>query len=236
MPSTDRAESPTPLSSVPTPISASPDRQKRLLLCAISPMPDDHYNLIPKVFAQIEAMACDHLTPCLAPARWRDAPTYVRAALDEKGPFDGVLMVGHTRQTGPFRVEMRAQNLVNAKKADETGFCWPGEKIQPVGPAFARTTAPVMALVNAVQAIGLPCVASSDAGRFLSNFMLYALLTGDDGLASDLPVGCLRAPRSLEGHNGQASGILAADAMMQAIMTAARAFDQALSARAIANL
>lgn len=199
-------------------------------------MPDDHHNLIPKVFAQIEAMACAHLTPSLAPASWREAPAKVLADLEEKGPFDGVLMVGHTRQTGPFRVEMRAQNLVNAQKADVDGFCWPGEKIKPVGPACARTTAPVMALVNAVQATGLPCVASSDAGRFLSNFMLYALLTGEDGLASDLPVGCLRAPRSLEGSEERPSAILAADAMMQAIIAASRAFDQALSARAIANL
>lgn len=95
-----------------------------------------------------------------------------------------VLLVGRTRRSDGFRVQMRAENrtLDGAHRLSQTG------------PALARTTAPVAEMVRALKEAGLAADASSDDEDDAGGFLLYSVLTSlpDD---ADVPaVGLLRAP------------------------------------------
>ena len=99
-----------------------------------------------------------------------------------------VLLVGRTRRSDGFRVQMRAENrtLDGAHRLSETG------------PALARTTAPVAEMVRALKEAGLSADASSDDEDDAGGFLLYSVLTSlpDD---ADVPaVGLLRAPAGID--------------------------------------
>lgn len=95
-----------------------------------------------------------------------------------------MLLVGRTRKTDRFRVQMRAENR------DLAG----GAKLSHTGPAVARATAPVAEMVRALNEAGLPADASSDGEDDIGSYLLYRVLTAlPEGV--DVPsVGLLRAP------------------------------------------
>ncbi|CAN5299589.1 hypothetical protein BH10PSE2_BH10PSE2_19430 [soil metagenome] len=95
-----------------------------------------------------------------------------------------VLLVGRTRRSDRFRIQMRADNRALHGE----------ERARPTGPATARVTAPVADMVRALTAAGLRADASSDGEEDVGSYLLYSILSAlpDD---QDAPaVGLLRAP------------------------------------------
>lgn len=95
-----------------------------------------------------------------------------------------MLLVGRTRRTDTFRIQMRAENrALNG-----------GEKLSHTGPAVARATAPAAEMVRALNEAGLPADASSDGEEDVGSYLLYRVLTAlPEG--TDVPsIGLLRAP------------------------------------------
>lgn len=96
----------------------------------------------------------------------------------------GLLLVGRTRQSDAFRLQIRAEN-----RALEGG-----RRFDSLGPGMARATAPVTDIVRALNKAGLAASASSDSEEDAGSYLLYRILSGlPDG--SDAPaIGLLRAP------------------------------------------
>jgi len=96
----------------------------------------------------------------------------------------GLLLVGRTRKSDAFRLQIRAEN----RALDG------GRRLDIVGPGMARATAPVAEIVKALNKAGLTAEASSESEEDAGSYLLYRILSGlADG--SDTPViGLLRAP------------------------------------------
>ncbi len=95
----------------------------------------------------------------------------------------GLLLVGRTRRSDTFRLQIRAENrsLDGGRRLD-------------FGPGMARATAPVVDIVRALNDVGITADASSDSEEDAGSYLLYRILTGlPDG--PDTPaIGLLRAP------------------------------------------
>lgn len=96
----------------------------------------------------------------------------------------GLLLVGRTRRSDAFRLQIRAENRSLGG----------GRRLDNLGPGLARATAPVADIVRALQEAGLPANASSESEEDAGSYLLYRVLSGlPDG--PDTPaIGLLRAP------------------------------------------
>lgn len=98
-----------------------------------------------------------------------------------------VLLVGRTRKSDGFRVQMRAENRAL------TG----GKKLSRTGPSLARATAPVAEMVRALIDAGLSADATSDSEEDAGSYLLYRVLTALQDDVDAPAVGLLRAPSTL---------------------------------------
>lgn len=152
------------------------------------------------------------------PPSWREAAeTILKAAAESLAA--GVLLFDLRPQAGVFEVLMRAENVASRRRRDGEGVLFGRERISPIGPGVARATAPVAAMVRALQAEGLPVRASSDAGDDLVNYALYRMLTEYDGLARAPDVGAVFAPGRL-GEGGPPSPLSTLEAGLRAAVGA----------------
>jgi len=99
-----------------------------------------------------------------------------------------VLLVGRTRRSEGFRIQMRAENRTLAG----------GAKLSPTGPATARATAPVAEMVRALNNAGLPTDATSDCEDDAGSYLLYRILTALPDAADAPGVGLLRVPATVD--------------------------------------
>lgn len=119
-----------------------------------------------------------------------------------------VLLVGRTRRSDAFRIQMRAENRALAG----------GSKLSRTGPAMARATAPVAEMVRALIDAGLSADATSESEDDVGSYLLYRVLTALPDDADAPAVGLLRAPSSL-----------AADQVRLGVQTATSAIARHLS-------
>ena len=115
----------------------------------------------------------------------------------------GLLLVGRTRRSDAFRLQIRAEN----RSLDG------GQRLDVVGPGTARATAPVADIVRALKEAGLTADASSDSEDDAGSYLLYRVLSSlPDG--SDTPAICLlRAPEHEPDFTVQRAVKTAAQAM-----------------------
>lgn len=119
-----------------------------------------------------------------------------------------LLLVGRTRRSEGFRLQMRAES----RSADGS------QKLDGVGPSVARATAPVSEIVRALQDAGLNADASSDAEEDVGSYLLYRVLSSLSEGVDTPAVGLLRAPQ----HEPDA-------AVQKAVKTAAQAMARHMS-------
>ncbi|WP_332677168.1 hypothetical protein [Brevundimonas sp.] len=114
-----------------------------------------------------------------------------------------LLLVGRTRRSANFRLQIRAEN----RSLDGV------HRLTSVGPAIARATAPAADIVRALNEAGLPVDTSSDAEDDAGSYLLYRVLSDlPEGL--DTPaVGLLRAPEGRPAADVQRAVKAAAEAM-----------------------
>lgn len=114
-----------------------------------------------------------------------------------------LLLIGRTRRSAKFRLQIRAEN----RSLDGV------HRLTSVGPAVARATAPIADIVRALNEAGLEVDTSSDAEDDAGSYLLYRVLSGlPEGL--DTPaVGLLRAPENGSDADIQRAVKIAAEAM-----------------------
>lgn len=114
-----------------------------------------------------------------------------------------LLLVGRTRRSANFRLQIRAEN----RSLDGV------HRLTSVGPAVARATAPAADIVRALNEAGMLVDTSSEAEDDAGSYLLYRVLSGlAEGL--DTPaVGLLRAPENGSDADIQRAVKVAAEAM-----------------------
>ena len=105
---------------------------------------------------------------------------------------DVILCIGQAGGRSAVTPERIAVNIRDGKIPDNAGHQPGGEPVDHNGPAAYFTTVPVNAMVAAIQAAGVPAMASNSAGAFVCNDTLYALLHHYAG--TETKVGFIHVP------------------------------------------
>lgn len=161
-----------------------PDRRPAILVCVYEP--DEPLR------TAVEPEGGSAWTPPGARVRavGAGAPSALADALTrqlDEADCRAVLLVGRTRKSSNFRVQMRAEN----KTAEGGG------KVSRIGPAFARATAPAAEMVRELIDAGLAAEATSESEEDVGSYLLYRVLTALPDNADAPSVGLLRVPGSL---------------------------------------
>jgi pyrrolidone-carboxylate peptidase len=162
-----------------------PDRRPAILVCV--------YESEDPSWAALEDMADDGWHPHSAralPIGPGDPDVLAGLLTGELEDPDcrGVLLVGRTRRTDGFRIQMRAENRTL------TG----GARLVRTGPALARATAPVAEMVRALTDAGLAADASSESEEDAGSYLLYRILTALPDSVDAPAVGLLRVPAATD--------------------------------------
>ncbi len=163
----------------------NPDRRPAILVCL--------YEADEPLWSAMETQGISSRSPTGARVRSlgpEKPATLAESIARQLGNADcrAVLLVGRTRKSNGFRVQMRAENRAVIG----------GAKISLIGPALARATAPAAEMVRALADAGLAADATSESEEDAGSDLLYRVLTAlPDNL--DAPaVGLLRVPISLQ--------------------------------------
>ena len=161
-----------------------PDRRPAILVCV--------YETADTMLATMNAGEAASWSPpgTRVRALGPDDPAALAEAISshlDSADCSAVLLIGRTRKSNGFRVQMRAENrgLIG------------GEKVSHTGPALARATAPAAEIVRALNDAGLAADATSDSEEDVGSYLLYRILTALPDNADVPSVGLLRTPATL---------------------------------------
>jgi len=115
------------------------------------------------------------ITAVQLPCVFAESLPVLRAAIRRHQP-QVVLSLGLAGSRSAISLERVAVNLCDARIPDNAGAQPPGTPVVAGGPAAYFTRLPVKALVQRLQAAGLPAELSLSAGSFVCNQVMYGLL------------------------------------------------------------
>jgi pyroglutamyl-peptidase len=114
------------------------------------------------------------LETAVLPVAYARSADALRAAVRSAAP-DVVICFGQADGRTGISVERFAHNLDAAEPVDNDGSS-SGAAIDPGGPVAYSSTLPVVEIVDALRAEGIPASESRDAGGFLCNHVFYVLM------------------------------------------------------------
>lgn len=151
-----------------------------LLLTGFGPFPGVPVNASAALVANLAPTARKahpgvNVQTAILPTQWQLGPAQARAAIARLKP-DIAIHFGVSERASGFVIERAGANACLAI-ADAAGHLPTLAVLDPVGPHERQATLPVDTIVRALTAQGLPVTASSDAGRYLCNAVLYQSLS-----------------------------------------------------------
>ncbi len=126
----------------------------------------------------------------LLPVEFIRAVEFARAEYDRLSP-SAVIMLGQAGGRSAITPETGGRNLMKAGIPDNAGWAPDGLPIAESGPETLMSTLPVDLIVRAVNAEGVPCEKSDDAGTYVCNALLYGMLYHNKGR---VPTGFIHVP------------------------------------------
>jgi len=133
------------------------------------------------------ALVAEELDGVILPVSYERAAGELRRAIAARNP-DLVVCFGLAADRTSITVERYGHNLDEASTTDNDGAAGSGSPIDPAGPLALASTLPVDEIVAALRAEEIPADVSRDAGGYLCNHVLYALLrSGSQGGFVHLP-------------------------------------------------
>lgn len=162
------------------PIRASPGRN--VLLTGFGPFPGVPENASAGLAARLADRACDILAPrtgytfhaATLPTEWDAAPVRLAQLQEQLAPAL-LLHFGVSATASGFVIETRGANACRPA-LDAAGRLPHAPRLTPGGPDAHAVTIPVVALVDRLRRAGFTAQASSDAGAYLCNAVLYRSL------------------------------------------------------------
>jgi pyroglutamyl-peptidase len=110
------------------------------------------------------------------PVRYAEAAA---VALDAARALEAeaIIALGLAAGTSHVRIEQRARNRASASEPDAAGRVCAAEEAEPGGPESLATALDTDTVVRALEACGLACAPSDDAGGYVCNDLYYRLLS-----------------------------------------------------------
>ena len=130
----------------------------------------------------------------ILPVHHVGAAAAVGALLDAHDPA-AVVHLGLAAERAQIALERIAVNLMDYSIPDNAGWQACDEPCVAGGPAAYWSTLPLRAMLEAVQAAGVPAYLSATAGTYLCNFVMYTTLHALAGRSEPRPAGFIHLPR-----------------------------------------
>lgn len=115
--------------------------------------------------------------------------------LAESESPDAIILLGEATGRTGISIEQVAINLRDYRMTDNAGTCTTDEAVVEGAPDAYFATLPIMRLVDAIRAIGVPASRSLTAGAFLCNEISYRVLHANALAGRSIPAGFVHLPR-----------------------------------------
>jgi len=157
----------------------------RVLLSGFTPFDGQSLNASQRVVERLQAIGLDgiDLETVIVPVEGVTGPRRLLAALRRRKP-DVLLCLGQDGKATCLRVERIAINLRDYRMPDNAGAQVRNQPVSSGGPDAIFATIPVLEIVAAINAVGVPAAQSLSAGSFLCNEVFYAALRALEGSAT----------------------------------------------------
>ena len=178
------------------------NNRRTVLLTGFGPFPGVPVNETARLVPALAAIARDTFKAHtihheILPAEWGTAPVRLAALLQTHKPVLA-LHFGVAQDATGFRVECEGHNACRISP-DAMGDVPPALNLVADGALSQSVTVPVEAIVKRLHSLGLPATSSTDAGRYLSNAVLYHSLTASTRSHHGFHAGFIHLPTDLAG-------------------------------------
>jgi pyroglutamyl-peptidase len=126
------------------------------------------------VSALAESPIVDKLILAVLPVEYDQAAVKLDQLIAQHKPHT-VICIGQAEGRASISIETRAQNLDDAKLADNSGETRSGKPISSDGETELPTTLPVDALLEQLALADIPAESSVSAGTFVCNHIFYVM-------------------------------------------------------------
>ena len=126
------------------------------------------------VAALAESQLSEKLVLEVLPVEYERAANQLEHLIAQHEPHT-VVCIGQAEGRASISIETRAQNLDDAKLADNSGETRSGQPISTDGETELPTTLPVDALLEQLSSAGIPAESSTSAGTFVCNHIFYVM-------------------------------------------------------------
>ncbi len=196
--------------------------EKSILVTAFEPFGGETINPTARILGNLPDEICEYrIHKLLLPVEFIRCREIAIAEYDRVKPA-AVIMLGQHGGSDAIEAETAAVNLMHAfapdgtPRPDNAGFAPLSEPLVKGGAEKLYSTLPVEKIVQAVNAAGVKCEVSCDAGRYVCNALLYGMLNHNRG---EVPTGFLHVPFLKEqGH--EEKPYMELDAMVRGITAA----------------
>ncbi len=169
-----------------------------ILVTAFEPFGGEKLNPTELVLARLpDAIGEYELRKLLLPVEFVRARELAFAAYDRYSPA-AVIMLGQAGGRDAITPETTGRNVMNGRIPDNAGFQPDHLPVVEGGPDSLASTLPTKKIIRAIQALGIPCERSDNAGEYVCNTLLYGMLERNRG---KVPTGFIHVPYIREqGH------------------------------------
>jgi pyroglutamyl-peptidase len=149
----------------------------RILVTGFEPFGGSSVNPSQQVVLALQEMTLPgvHLTSLILKVDQEAGPATILELLGRQ-KFDAILCLGEAARSSVVSVERVAINLMDFRIADNAGNQAVDQPVIAGAAAAYFATLPVRAIVQAIQAAGVPAEISLSAGSYLCNQVLYVVL------------------------------------------------------------
>ncbi len=163
----------------------------KILLTGFEPFGGVSYNPSWDCLEKLEAPEGLELCKLRLPVTFADAPARLAETLAQEQP-DAVLCLGLAAARDKITPELIAINLAHGRIPDNDGYQPQQDPLIPGGADGLFASLPVFALVQELEACGIPAQVSYTAGAYVCNCVMYHLLTW--ATPRKIPAGFIHVP------------------------------------------
>ena len=164
---------------------------KNLLITAFEPFDGEALNPAARILESLPDTIDGHkIRKLLLPVEFLKSQEITIAVYDSISP-DAVIMLGQAGGRCAITPETTARNEMTARIPDNAGYqpaCIP---VVQGGCEVLHSTLPIEKIIQAIQALGIPCERSDDAGTYVCNALFYRML---DHVSGIVPAGFIHIP------------------------------------------
>ena len=177
------------------------NNQKIILVTAFEPFGGETMNPTEMILNRLPDMIGSHrIRKVLLPVEFERASALALDMYDIFSP-DAVLMLGQAAGRSAVTPETTAKNIMNATIPDNAGFQPRELPIRKSRASALYSTLPLESICEVINALGIPCEVSDDAGEFVCNTLFYRML---HHASRKIPTGFIHVPCIREqGHADQ---------------------------------